>query len=146
MSAGALAARVLREVGPVTGALVVVAPRAGRLARALRAAARGPAGAEAGGAVVSFLGCAGDPAARQQILDGLRARLPSGAPVVLIDHNRPRRWPGRLAGAAVLLLAGRRPARARYPAARELAALGFTVERLRLARAERVQVVVARRP
>jgi hypothetical protein len=51
------------------------------------------------------------------------------------------------AGGGALPAPGRglRPSRARYPAARELAALGFAVERLRLACGERVQLVVARR-
>jgi hypothetical protein len=97
-------------------------------------------------AVVSFRGQPGDAVARRACLDELRARLPAGAPLVLVDHNQPRRWPARLVAFAALALQGQRPARARHPAARELAAAGWSVERLRLACGERVQLVLARAP
>jgi hypothetical protein len=64
---------------------------------------------------------------------------------VLVDHNQPRRLWRRLIGIATLAASGFAPARARYPAARELAVLGFLIERLRLACGERVQIVAARR-
>ena len=51
-------------------------------------------------------------------------------------------WAPRLAAALALRLP---PARARYPAARELGALGLAVERLWLDGGERVQLVRARR-
>jgi len=69
----------------------------------------------------------------------------ASAPVVLLDHGQPRALWRRVVGAAVLALRGLGPARARYPAARELAALGFAVERMCLACGERVQIVLARR-
>ena len=62
------------------------------------------------------------------------------------DHNQPRVLWRRGLGIVVLAAARFPPSRARYPAARELAALGFAVERLRLACGERVQLVLARRP
>jgi hypothetical protein len=64
---------------------------------------------------------------------------------VLVDHNQPRRRPARLLAWVRLRLAGLSASRGRYPAARELAALGFDVERLQLACGERVQLVRARR-
>jgi hypothetical protein len=54
-------------------------------------------------------------------------------------------WLRRLAAHAALAARGLGTARARCPAARELAALGFAIERLRLAAGERVQLVAARR-
>lgn len=141
----ALAARCLALLGPLDGRIAVVGPRAARVAGALPAGTRLAGGAEqADAAIVTFLGAPGGPAARQAVLAAVRARLPGGAPLVLLDHNQPRAWWRRAAGSAVLLLRGLPPARARYPAARELAALGLGVECLRLARGERVQLVVAR--
>jgi hypothetical protein len=124
----------------VAGALQV------RLAAAL--AAQTPVAGEAdapAGAIVVFLGQRAHPAARQAALRILQRRLPAGAPLVLVDHNQPRaRWRRALATIR-LAVRGLGPARARYPAARELAALGFAVEQLRLACGERVQLVAARR-
>jgi hypothetical protein len=128
-----LAARCRELLGAYDGALAV-----------LGAGATVPEGA--GAAVVSFVGAPADPTARQTLLGGLRRALPPGGPLVLIDHNQPRRLVARVLGAVALLLRGLSPARARYPAARELAALGFTVERLRLAEGERVQLIGARSP
>jgi len=143
--AGRLAATCLALLGPVPGPLEVSVPCAPRLAAALAArAARARAGEEPAGAVVAFLGMAARPAERQATLRALRRRMPAGAPLVLLDHNRPRRWWRRGMAFLALAAAGLRPARARYPVARELAALGFAVERLRLACGERVQLVVAR--
>jgi len=97
-----------------------------------------------GAAIASFLGAADGPAARQAVLASLRARLSPGAPLLLIDHNQPRAWWRRAVGVVALAVRGLPAARARYPAARELAALGLPVERLRLACGERVQLVLAR--
>ena len=83
---------------------------------------------------------------RGDLGESLRNRLPVGAPIVLLDHSQPRAPWRRAIGALHLAARGLWPSRARYPAARELAALGFTVERLRLACGERAQLVVARRP
>lgn len=131
MSAGDLTARCRELLGSYDGALAVLGP--------------GSTPPDVAGAVVvSFVGAPADPVARQTLLARLRATLPAGAPLVLVDHNQPRRLMGRLVGAAVLLLRGLPPGRARYPAARELAGLGFAVERLRLADGERVQLIVAR--
>ncbi len=141
-----LAARCLALLGPLEGPLAVVGPHAARLTAALpphTPLAHDGAGAAA--AIATFLGAGDGPADRQQILAAVRARLPMGAPLVLLDHNQPRTWWRRLVGVAALTLRGLPPARARYPAARELATLGLRIERLRLARGERVQLVVARR-
>ena len=102
-------------------------------------------GAPAAAAVVSFLGAPVVAAQRAALLDAVRAALPAGAPLVVVDHNQPRTWARRLIGAALLVARGMAPSRARHPTARELAGRGFAVERLRLAAGERVQLVVARR-
>jgi len=163
----ALAARCLELLGRVEGAIAVRELRAGRLGALIAAlageanpAGRGAdtgdpggrrAGVEdpgrgAGAAVVSFLGAAIGPGERQAMLAALRARLAPGAPLLLVDHNQPRRWLPRALATAFLLARGLRPGRARYPVARETQALGFVVERLRLAAGERVQLVLARAP
>jgi hypothetical protein len=147
VSAARLAARAVALLGAPAGPVAIAAPRAARLAAALTlrvALATGSDVPEA--AVVALVGTPAAPAARQALLAGLRARLPAGAPLVLIDHNQPRRAWRRALGALRLALGGLSAARARYPAARELAALGFTVDRLRFACGERVQLVLARRP
>jgi hypothetical protein len=79
------------------------------------------------------------------VLETVARRLPAGAPLVLVDHNQPRAVWRRLVALPWLLAAGLGPARARYPAARELRDAGFGVERLRLEDGERMQIVVARR-
>jgi hypothetical protein len=146
VSAARLAAQCLALLGPVNGPVAVLGPRATRLraalARELPAARDGDVPR---GAVMVFLGAAVDPASRQSELRGLEHRLPVGAPLLLVDHNQPRALWRRVPAWVRLALGGIGPARARYPAARELATLGFAVERLRLARGERVQLVLARR-
>jgi hypothetical protein len=142
--AGGLPARCLELLGPFDGALAVAAPRAPRMASALALRAV-PSGGAAGAAIVIFLGTRGDSRERRAVLAELGRRLSIGAPLVLVDHNQPRAWWRRALGVVRLAVAGLGPARARYPAARELAAAGFRVERLRLACGERVQLVAARR-
>ena len=140
-----LAARALELLGPFEGRVAVLGPHRGRLAAAL--GARVPlAGADepAAAAVLTFLGAGAAAAERHALVASLGWRLPRGAPVVLVDHNQPRTWARRLLGIVALVLRGLGPARARYPAARELAALGLEVERLRLVCGERVQLVAAR--
>ncbi len=137
MSAAALAARCRELLGVAGGALDVVGPGAAHVAGSP---------APGGAVVVSFLGAHADPVARQSLLEGLRRRLPADTPLVLVDHNQPRGLARRALGAVLLRVRGLGPARARYPAARELAALGFRVEHLRLACGERVQLVAARAP
>jgi hypothetical protein len=144
--AAPLAARCLDLLGPVAGPVVIVAPCAPALRAAL--ATRAPAPDADGApvaAVVAFLGVPARPDERQHMLRDLQRRLPAGARFVLVDHNQPRVWWRRALALPGLAGAGLGPARARYPAARELAALGFTVERLRLGHGERVQFIVARR-
>jgi hypothetical protein len=143
-----LAARALELLGPVGGAVVVVAPAAAAVRDALSArlaVARDGDGDGAAAAVVVFLRAPARPHERQQVLGALRRRLGEGAPVVVVDHNQPRTAWRRALATLALLASGLGPARARYPAARELAALGFRVERLALASGERVQLVSARR-
>lgn len=144
MTGASLAARCLALLGPVDGPVVVCGPSAGGLAAAL-ARQVDTAGESPAAAVVAFVGTAASAGDRQALLAALRRRLAPQAPVVLVDHNQPRRLLPRLLGAALLLARGLPPARARYPAARELQALGFAVERLRLADGERLQLVLARR-
>jgi len=143
VSTARLAAQCLALLGPPAGAVAVVAPRAPRLAAALAARTPGPDVAPTA-AIVAFLGAVADPVERQALLARLHAQLAPGTPLVLVDHNQPRRWWRRVLALPALAAAGLAPARARYPAARELLALGFKVERLRLACGERVQLVVAR--
>lgn len=141
-----LAARARALLGPVAGPVAVVTPRAGRLAAALAARhAVASDGTPPAAGIVSFLGAPARPAERQTALSALAQRLPAGAPLVLVDHNQPRALWRRGLGILALAAARLTPSRARYPAARELAALGFTVERLRLACGERVQLVRATR-
>jgi hypothetical protein len=140
----ALAACSLELLGPLDGSVAVVGHRPRRLAAAIGAHVPIAAGEAAAAAVVTFLGAGAAPAERQALMALLGRRLPAGAPVVLVDHNQPRtRW-GRVLGIAALALRGLGPARARYPVARELAALGLRVERLRLVCGERIQLVAAR--
>ena len=146
MSAARLAAQALALLGPVDGPIAVVgAETALRAAAVAAGVAVVPDGGAVSGALVSFLGVAAVPGDRQACLSALRLRLPAGAPVVLADHNQPRTWGRRLFGMVELALRGLAPTRARDPAARELQALGFHVERLHLASGERVQLVAARR-
>jgi hypothetical protein len=145
VSAARLAARCLALLGPVGGPVAVVAPAGSRLAAAVRSGVRAARDAEQPvGAVVVFLGAPAQPVERQSALRALARTLAPGAPLVLVDHNQPRTWWRRAVALPHLLLARLAAARARYPAARELAAIGFTIERLRLACGERVQLVLAR--
>lgn len=146
MGARRLAADCLGLLGAPPATVTVTAPHDRALAEALAARGARLTSAEPRAAIVSFRGGRADPAVRQACLATLRARLPAGAPLVLVDHNQPRTLGRRLAGMLCLAWAGLGPARARYPAARELAALAWRVERLRLACGERVQLVLARRP
>jgi hypothetical protein len=146
VNAARLAARCLALLGPVTGPVVIAAPRAPGLAAMLARRLRVVAAAETpAAAVVVLLRTPARPHERQALLAELRRRLLPGAPLVLVDHSQPRaRW-RRLGAWVGLALAGLPGSRARYPAARELNALGFAVERLQLACGERVQLVAARR-
>src|SRR5262249_11503975 len=132
VSAARLAARAVALLGPAAGPVAVVAPPARRLARAV---ARATPGAAGGGtptaALAGLLGARLRPSDRQETRGAPQRRLPAGAPLVLVDHNQPRTAWRRVLAALSLLVAGLGPSRARYPAARELAALGFAVERLR---------------
>jgi hypothetical protein len=142
----ALAARCLGLLGPPPGPLLIAGRRTARLRAALPRGTVFAGGQDrAVAAIVSFLGARDGPAGRQSQLAALRARLAPGAPVLLVDHNQPRAWWRRAIATVALAVRGLPPARARYPAARELAVLGLRVERLRLACGERVQLVVARR-
>lgn len=146
MRAARLAAHCSALLGPISGPILIACPGAPRLAAVLAARVL-VAGEEdvPAGALVSFLGTPARPAERQALLRSFQRRLPARAPVLLVDHNQPRAVWRRLAGFVCLSAARLRRARARYPAARELAALGFAVECLRLTCGERVQLVLARR-
>jgi hypothetical protein len=141
-----LAAHCLALLDARAGPIAVAGPRADRLHAAL--AELVPVAGERdvpAAAVVAFLGAPAMPAERQAMLRALGARLECGAPLVLVDHNQPRSGWRRLVGMVTLAAAGLSPARARYPVARELAVIGFLVERLRLACGERIQLITARR-
>jgi len=147
VSLARLAARCLALLGPrAAGPVAVAGPRTAPLAAALAARVRLARDDETpAAAVVVFLGAPARPAARQACLRAVERRLPAGAPLVLLDHNQPRAPWRRLLAALGLVAAGLGPARGRYPAARELAALGYAIERLGLACGERAQLVLARR-
>ncbi|HWP65014.1 MAG TPA: hypothetical protein VNO26_03765 [Candidatus Limnocylindria bacterium] len=137
----------LALLGTPDGPVVVAEPGAWWTAR-LRVAGLRPADladARAAAGLVSFLGARTPAPLRRRTLEAVRERLAAGAPLVLVDHNRPRQWWRRPLAALLLVARGLPPSRARHPAARELDGAGFRVERLRLAEGERVQVVLARR-
>jgi len=140
-----IAARCLGLLGPVAGPVTVVSPGAPALEAAL--AARLPERTRDGlpaAAIVVFVGVPARPDERQRTLRDLQRRLPAGAPILLVDHNQPRAWWRRALATPSVARPGLGLARARYPAARELAALGFRVERLRLGPGERTQLILAR--
>jgi len=141
-----LAAHCLALLDTTSGPIAVACPRAPRLRAALAASARLAGDREfAVAGVVAFLGASARPHERQAVLRDVARRLGRGAQLMLIDHNQPRSPWRRALSLLALAAAGLSPARARYPAARELAVLGFLVERLRLACGERVQLISARR-
>ena len=142
MTARDLAVAGAALLGRIEGPVIVVAPRVPGLDPALRMRVAG-AGDAAAAAMVVFLWEPADAIARSAVLKRLRDRLSVGAPVVVVDHNQPRRLWRRVLGAATLAARGVAPGRARYRVARELAAAGFTVERLRLLDGERVQCIRA---
>jgi hypothetical protein len=136
----------LALLGPQDGPVVVAAPSAWWSARLRVAGLRVAELTEPGAAaVVSFVGARTPAELRRRTLEAVGARLGAGAPLVLVDHNQPRQWWRRPLAALLLALRGLPPSRGRYPAARELDAAGFRVERLELAAGERVQAVLARR-
>lgn len=137
----------LALLGPLDGPVVVAEPGAWWGARVRLAGLRTADLTEpiAAAGLVSFIGARTPAALRVCTLDALQARLPVGAPLVLVDHNQPRQWWRRPLALVLLAARGLPPSRARYPAARELDGAGFRVESLRLAEGERVQVVLARR-
>jgi len=140
-----LAERCRALLGAVPGPVLVVGPESRAWSEALHGVglAVGADGAAAG--VVVLLGERGDAPARARMLAAVAERLSPGAPVVLVDHNQPRAPWRRPAAWLALLARGLPPSRARYPAARELGGGGFTVDSLRLAARERVQLVRAHR-
>lgn len=145
MSTAALVRTVVAALPVGDGAVEVIAPGPTRLGRALRArCAKGPPGDALAAAVIAFLGQAADPAGRQAALVRTRDRLGASGTLIVIDHSQPRSPLLRVLGTLALAGWGLPPARARYPVAREVAALGFTIERLHLVTGERVQIVVAR--
>src|SRR5262249_27958478 len=76
-----------------------------------------------------FLRAPPAPPDRQAVLAGLGGRPAAGAPGVLLGHNPPRGWVGGVSAPPAPPARARGAARARCPAARELAALGFAIER-----------------
>jgi hypothetical protein len=101
--------------------------------------------------MLTFVSQSPSTSARNAAVADALQRLPEDGTLVVVDHNRPRR---RLAALAALVrsprIAGVAPSARRrrqvYPAARELQAAGWRVDRLRLVAGERVQLVFARRP
>lgn len=146
MTPARLAAQALALVPPDARPIAVVSPGLPALCAALAASAAVAGDGDAPrAAVVAFLGAPARPAERQSVLRALERWLPTGAPLVVVDHNQPRTWWRRAIGVLRLACRGLGAGRARYPAAREVAALGFHVERLCLTAGEGIQLVVARR-
>jgi hypothetical protein len=139
-----LAARCVELLGEVHGPVVVVASR--RLRTALAGYVQiAEEGVPASAGVCSFLNERAHAHARALRLNALTTRLPAGAPIVVVDHNRPRRLLARFANALLLLARATSPARAAYPTARELHQHAFAVRCLRLAAGERIQLVAGHR-
>ena len=143
MTAARLAARCVELLDGVGGPIAVSAPPS----VAAAVAARVPIAHDGvvAGAVYVLLGTRIDEPARAAAWDALAARLASGAPVVVVDHNQPRTLARRVLGVLALAARGLPPERARHPVAREVNGHGFTIERLRLEDGERVQILLARR-
>ena len=100
--------------------------------------------------VLSAVGHAIDADERRQVLETLAATFSEGHTLVVVDHNRPRRFGAALAAAigAPAVPGGSPAARWRRladPVARAVQSAGFRVDRLRLVAGERVQVVIATR-
>ena len=142
MTPARLAAACDALLGGIDGRLVVVAPHASAAVVAFRARAADAADTPVG-AVIVWLGERGESERRTAVLADVRARLPVGAPLVVVDYNQPRTRGRRWANALELWLRGVPSSRARYLVAREVARSGFTVERARLADGERLQLVRA---
>jgi hypothetical protein len=143
VTAARLAARCVELLDGVGGPIAVSAPP--DVVAAVAALVPIAHDGAVAGAVCVLLGTRIDEPARAAAWDRLAVRLASGAPVVVVDHNQPRTLARRALGMLALAARGLPPKRARYPAAREVNAHGFAVERLRLEDAERVQLIVARR-
>ena len=144
MSPARLAARCVELLGSTSEPVAIATSASLRAALADRVRVAGDDEAPAS-AVCIFVGEGADPVARRARLAALAAQLPTGAPVVVVDHNQPRSFWRRAGGVAMLALRGLPPSRARYPVAQELQAQGFVIERMRFYAGERVQLVVGRR-
>ena len=144
MTAARLAARCVELLDGVGGPIAVSAPPDVAAELSARVAVA-PDDAQIAGAVYVLLGTRIDEPARVAAWDTLGARLASGAPVVVVDHNQPRTLARRALGVLALAARGLPPKRARHPVAREVNGHGFTIERLRLEDGERVQILLARR-
>ena len=140
MTAARLAARCVDLLGAIAGPLAIVA------SPTVRAAISVCHPVAEDGVAAGICVLTGEPVARRGVvLDAMAARLPEGAPLVVVDYNQPRTWWRRVIGAVTLALHGHSPARAREPVARDVQTHGFTVERLCLEDGERLQLIVARR-
>ncbi len=121
---------------------------AGRVARARPAALPLASGVQRA-VVLSLVGHAPAASDRQALLGELARVMKAGSALIVVDHNRPRRLVAALAAAIRAPRVrgrslGARWQRLSYPAAREIQAAGFTVQWLRFAAGERLQVVLAR--
>jgi hypothetical protein len=100
--------------------------------------------------VLSVVGCTLPAPERARMLAELAARLVAGGTLVVVDHNRPRRFAAALGAlAAAPRVPGWSPRvrwrRLAYPTAREIQAAGLHVDKLALTAGERVQIVIATR-
>lgn len=98
--------------------------------------------------VLSLVGYAAPDAERERLFAALATRIAPSRVLIVIDHNRPRRFAAALrALVGTPWLPGWSPAarwqRLAAPTARLVQAAGFRVEQLRLAADERIQIVAA---
>jgi SAM-dependent methyltransferase len=137
-----------RAAGVGARVLLLDDPAAGAGADARRLRERGAPVAEASldALVVWFAATSPAPARRVEVLAEARRVLRSDGVLIVVDHNRPRTWWRRLRNTIWCLRQGVDPLRRpTYPVAREVLAAGFEDVALRLACAERIQLVRGRR-
>jgi SAM-dependent methyltransferase len=143
-----LKADARRAPGLESRVLLLDDPASGAGLNACRLQERGAPVAEASldALVVWFAATSPAPARRVEVLAEAGRVLRCDGVLIVVDHNRPRTWWRRLRNAIWCLRQGVDPLRRpTYPVAREVLAAGFEDVALRLACAEKIQLVRGRR-